>query len=157
MHSTNRRSANGLAVALALTSGAIVHCSTDLAYLSSGGASDGGLQPAPTGTQNPIGVDGGGGEYTSNGTDFSDKFPQQCATAGDCAAGTSCCVLPLSPTGGTPNRFDKVVSSIECVAATECAVKGRAICTRASDCAPTENCTGETDPILVRLYASFCR
>jgi hypothetical protein len=222
VHSTNRSSVTALAVALALTSTAVLHCSSDLAYLSNGGASDGGS--APTGTQSPSGVDGGGGtgtgsdgasppptnlvpgqifcastttvcdvrqaqccvtlagmdsaavrsysfssakcgpingpgcgEYTSNGTDFSDKFPQQCATAGDCAAGKSCCVLPLSPTNGTPNRFDKVVSSIECVDATECAVKGRAICTGASACAPTENCTSETDPILVRLYASFCR
>lgn len=212
-----------LAVALALTSVVLVHCGTDLSYLSSGGASDGGSETAPVGTQSPSGGDGGGGtgsgsdgappptnlmpgqilcastttvcdirqaqccitlagmdsaavrsysfssakcgpingpgcgEYISTGTDFSDKFFQQCATAADCAAGKSCCVLPLSPTGGTPNRFDKIVSSIQCIPATECAVKGRAICTGASDCAPTENCLAETDPILVHLYAAFCR
>jgi hypothetical protein len=229
VHSKNRPSVAALVGALALTSVVLVHCSTDLAYLSSGGASDGGSETAPVGPQSPSGGDGGGGgggggdggrgsdgappptnlmpgqifcastttvcdirqaqccvtlagmdsaavrsysfssakcgpingpgcgEYTSNGTDFSDKFPQQCATAADCAAGLSCCVVPLSPTGGTANRFDKAVSSIECVAAAQCAVKGRAICAGASDCAPTENCLAETDPILVRLYAAFCR
>ena len=147
VHFTHRPSVT----ALALTSVVLVHCSTDLAYLSSGGASDGGSVTAPPGTQNPSGGDGGGGpatgsdgappptnlmpgqifcastttvcdirqaqccitlagmdsaagrsysfssakcgpingpgcgDYTSSGTDFSDKFPQQCATAADCA------------------------------------------------------------------------
>jgi hypothetical protein len=223
VQSTNRSPVIALAVALALTPFVLVHCGTDLDYLSSGGATDGGPETAPTGTQIPSGDGGGGtdprsdgasppptdlmpgqifcastttvcdirqaqccvtlagmdsaavrsysfssakcgpingpgcGEYTSNGTDFSDKFPQQCATAADCAAGNSCCVLPLSPTGGTPDRFDKVVNSIQCIAATECAVKGRAICKGASDCAATEKCLPETDPILVHLYAAFCR
>lgn len=100
----------------------------------------------------PIGGPGCG-TYVSTGDDFSMKFPQRCASVKDCAAGESCCVLPLDAT----NRYGKELSSIQCVAAATCAQKGRALCNGSSDCAPSENCLAETDPILSHLYSKFCR
>jgi hypothetical protein len=99
-------------------------------------------------------IDGPGcGQVIVAGTDFTMQFPQRCATATDCAVAESCCVLPIDPT----NRFGKELSGIKCIAATQCATKGRAICRGASDCAATENCLAETDPVLSHLYAKFCQ
>jgi hypothetical protein len=93
------------------------------------------------------------GSLVSVGDDFTMKFPQRCASAADCTTGQSCCVLPLD----AANRYGKELSSISCLAAADCALKGRAICKGPSDCAATENCLDETDPILNHLYAKFCR
>lgn len=98
-------------------------------------------------------IDGPGcGQFVGAGNDFTMKFPQRCGTAGDCAAGQSCCVLANDGT-----RFGKELASIKCVAAPTCAMTGRAICTGAGDCAATENCLAETDPVLSHLYAKFCQ
>jgi hypothetical protein len=93
------------------------------------------------------------GQFIGAGNDFTMKFPQQCGTAADCAAGESCCVLPLD----AMNRFGKEVSSMKCVAAGSCAMTGRAICTGPSDCQASENCLAETDPVLSHLYGKFCQ
>jgi len=100
----------------------------------------------------PIGGPGCG-QVTQSNDSFTDDFPQRCSTARDCNAGESCCVLPSDST----DRFGKFVASIACVSASECATTGRAICTGSADCSPQENCLPETDPVLVRLYASFCQ
>lgn len=98
---------------------------------------------------------GGGGcnQLTQSNDTFTDQFTQRCGSARDCSAGESCCVLPTSAT----DRFGKFVSSIACVPASECATTGRALCTGPADCTPQENCLPETDPVLSRLYASFCQ
>ena len=98
-------------------------------------------------------IDGPGcSQFVSTGNDFTTQLPQRCASAADCSAGASCCVLPLGS-----NRFAKEVSAIRCIPATECATMGRAICGGPADCAPTETCLPETDPILSHLYAKFCQ
>jgi hypothetical protein len=91
-------------------------------------------------------------QFVSTGNDFTTQLPQRCGSAADCSAGESCCVLPLGS-----NRFAKEVSAIRCIPATECATTGRAICGGPADCAPTETCLPETDPILSHLYAKFCQ
>ena len=96
---------------------------------------------------------GGCSQLTQSSDTFTDQFTQRCASARDCKAGESCCVLSTDPM----NRFGKYVGSIGCVAATECATTGRAICAGAADCTPQENCLPETDPVLLHLYASFCQ
>jgi hypothetical protein len=99
----------------------------------------------------PIGA--GCGSYVSNNGDFTMKLPQRCGSATDCSAGEACCVLPIDDA----NRYGKELRAIECTAAATCAQKGRALCNAPSDCAATENCLAETDPILSRLYSKFCR
>ena len=98
---------------------------------------------------------GGGAcsQLTQSNDTFTDQFTQRCGSARDCKAGESCCVLSTDPA----NRFGKYVSSIGCVAATQCATTGRAICAGPADCTPQENCLAETDPVLSHLYASFCQ
>jgi hypothetical protein len=100
----------------------------------------------------PIGGPGCG-SYVGTGDDFTMKFPQRCGTAADCASGESCCVLPLT----MGDRFAKEIAGISCVPATTCAMTGRALCTGPKDCAATENCLAETDPVLSHLYAKLCR
>ena len=99
-------------------------------------------------------IDGPGcGSYIGAGDDFTMKFPQRCGTAADCASGESCCVLPIT----MGDRFSKEIGGIACVAAATCAMTGRAICTGPDDCAATESCLAETDPVLSHLYAKLCR
>lgn len=98
---------------------------------------------------------GGGncGSFIAAGNDFTMKFPQRCGTAADCQTGESCCVLPLT----MGDRFAKEVGGIGCLAAPTCAMTGRAICAGPTDCAATESCLPETDPVLSHVYATFCR
>jgi hypothetical protein len=93
------------------------------------------------------------GSYTSVGPDFTMKLPQACARPIDCAANTVCCAVSLDPA----NRLATALSSISCVPASTCAATGRMLCDSPADCPATLNCLSETDPVLSRLYASWCR
>lgn len=103
-------------------------------------------------------ADPGCGSLVQVGSDFVVKLRQDCARARDCAAGEDCCALPLGsqPDGGGGDRFAKDLSRIGCVKAPTCAATGRVLCRTKDDCPTGTNCTQETDPVLSRLYGSFC-
>lgn len=91
------------------------------------------------------------GQLVVSNDSITMEFSQLCASAQECGSGQACCVLPFGA-----SRFGKEVSSIACLAASDCATKGRALCRGASDCAPGENCVDETDPVLSHIYTRFC-
>jgi hypothetical protein len=93
------------------------------------------------------------GSYVAAGPDFTMKFPQSCARSIDCAANTVCCAVSLD----TTNRLATELASISCVPAGTCATTGRTLCDSPADCPATLNCLSETDPVLSKLYASWCR
>lgn len=92
------------------------------------------------------------GAYVSIGDDFNMKFPQRCAQASDCSPDQVCCVFSGDPT----NRFSKQLATIGCTTAADCNAKGRVLCKDRSQCAASENCTAETDPVLSHIYDTFC-
>lgn len=92
------------------------------------------------------------GAYVSIGDDFNMKFPQRCAQASDCPADRVCCVV----SGEVNNRFSKQLASIDCTTTADCNTRGRILCKDRSQCAPSENCTAETDPVLSHVYDTFC-
>jgi hypothetical protein len=98
-------------------------------------------------------VGAGCGQMIDTGNTFTLEFAQNCSNASNCGDGEACCVLPLEG----QDRFSKTVGSIECVPKATCNTKGRVLCRGADDCATTESCLSETDPILSHLYGNFCR
>lgn len=93
------------------------------------------------------------GSYVAAGPDFTMKLPQSCARPIDCSIGTECCAVSLNP----GQRLSTELSSISCVPAGTCATTGRMLCTSAADCPATLNCLAETDPVLSKLYSTWCR
>ena len=86
------------------------------------------------------------GAFIGAGNTFSELFPVTCSTAGDCPAGSSCCVA----VGSDPT----MIGSINCQAG--CA-GGKTICRDNGDCPMPKTCQPETDPILVHLFGKDCQ
>jgi hypothetical protein len=95
------------------------------------------------------------GSYVSVGPDFTMKLPQSCARTIDCDMGMVCCAFSLD----AAQRLSTELGRIACALPADCASKGRTLCdpTKADDCAATLNCLPETDPVLSKLYTSWCR
>lgn len=92
------------------------------------------------------------GTFISTGDTFSNQLRQGCSTSANCS-GQSCCVLPVEQ----GQRLSKNISAMQCLAQADCSTKGRIVCVTSADCPTNTSCLPETDPILSRFYANFCR
>ncbi len=92
------------------------------------------------------------GSYVSVGGSFTMVFPQRCAAASDCAAGTVCCAE-----SGKADPLSTEIRDIVCLPLSTCNAKGRTLCTATNECPAPTSCLAESDPVLSHVFARDCR